>query len=84
MRSDTRFSEVSLILAIQVIGQWLSKMEQSGGKCFKFVSTCHAISKSKNLASLFFWSGKFIQKVLWEENTCEEGIFVGQSARRKK
>ena len=55
-------------------GQWLSKIQQSGGKCFKFVSTCHAISKSKNLACIFFCSGKFIQKVLWEENFCEEGI----------
>ena len=52
-----------------------------GGKCFRF---CVYLScYFKELASIFFWSGKFIQKVLWEENSCEEA-YVGQSSRRKK
>ena len=61
-----------------------SENTASGRKVFQVLSLLVMLLQRARTWLLFFWSGKFIQKVLWEENICEEGIYVGQSARRKK
>ena len=72
--SVTRYPEVSLILATKMNGEWLSKIQQVEGKNFRFCVYLSCYFKEQDPGFYIFWSGKFIQKVLWEENTCEEGI----------
>ena len=65
---------MSLILATKMNGEWLSKIQQVEGKKFRFCVYLSCYFKEQDPGFYIFWSGKFIQKVLWEENTCEEGI----------
>ena len=51
-----------------------SENTASGRKVFQVLSLLVMLLQRARTWLLFFWSGKFIQKVLWEENTCEEGI----------
>ena len=71
---DILIPEVSLILATKMNGEWLSKIQQVEGKNFRFCVYLSCYFKKQEPGFYIFWSGKFIQKVLWEENTCEEGI----------
>ena len=52
-----------------------SENTASGRKVFQVLSLLVMLLQRARTWLLFFWPGKFIQKVLWEENTCEKGIW---------
>ena len=81
--SDTKLPEVSLILATKMNGEWLSKIQQVEGKKFRFCVYLSCYFKEQDPGFYIFWSGKFIQKVLWEENTCEEGICLTKFLKKE-